>query len=357
MNPTQPNGEAPSGAIAQLARKALGAEIQELEPLPPGLGARRFYRVHLSGVGPARLIARVEAAEDAGLRPAGVAPEPPLEPLRSFLEEAGVPVPRSFGRDPERGIELLEDAGPRSLEQLAQALDAPERRSLYAEACALLPRLQALSAEPDRIPAFGRHLDAALFAYKAEQLIQWGLPWALGRAASAAEGRVVREAFDLIAEESAAAPQRLAHRDYKAANLHVRPGAPEGRRLVLIDLQGAFLAPPEYDLVCLLCDAHVGLPEAEVEDHLAKIRPALPDAPEAECFQRRFHLLTLTRNGKDLARYLYAARNRGDRRYLSLLPTSVRILRRAGARSAPWDPRLARLADLFGRFPESSCAP
>jgi aminoglycoside/choline kinase family phosphotransferase len=172
---------------------------------------------------------------------------------------------------------------------------------------------------------------------------------------------VVRRAFALIADESHRAPARLAHRDFKAANLHLRPAATARPRLVMIDLQGAFLAPPEYDLVCLLRDSHVALPDTLVRELLAGVRPALPDAPDPETFERRFALLTLTRNGKDLSRYLYAAHARGDDRYLRLLPRAATTLRHAAHQAGPWDPQLARLAEIFealDRAPlEPSCAP
>jgi hypothetical protein len=165
----------------------------------------------------------------------------------------------------------------------------------------------------------------------------------------------VRAAFAWIAEQMAAAPQRLAHRDFQSANLYVRERAPRGARLRLIDVQGAFLAPPEYDLVCLLRDSYVELPEPEIAAHCAAVRPALPDAPEAETFARRFDLLTLTRKGKDHARFLYAAHERGDRRYLPYAPATVRQLQRAAARASARDPHIAGLAELFHELPESPC--
>ena len=125
----------------------------------------------------------------------------------------------------------------------------------------------------------------------------------------------------------------------------------------MIDLQGAFMAPPEYDLVCLLRDSHVELPETLVQSLLAEIRGELPDAPDPSSFERRFTLLTLTRNGKDLARYLHAAQQRDDPRYLPLLPRAARTLKAAAESAAGWDPALARLAEIIATLPEQSCAP
>jgi aminoglycoside/choline kinase family phosphotransferase len=326
-----------------------GCEIENIEAVPAGLGARRFFRLRLGAPAARSAIARVEAPEDDSLRPPGVPPEPALEPLRSFLEQSDIPVPACLGRSPERGIELLEDLGDESLEVLATRASEPERRRLYSQACSVAARLQQLHASPDRVPAFARRLDAALFRYKAEQLIEWALPWSHGRPTTAGEAAVVREAFELVAREAAAAPARLAHRDYKAANLF-----PRGSELVLIDLQGALMAPPEYDFVCLLRDSHVPLPNELVAELAEAVRPLLPDAPSHEEFWRRFTLLTLTRVGKDLSRYLYAARERSDDRYLRLLPEASRNLLDAAQRSAAWHPALARLAELLADLPQGS---
>ena len=204
--------------------------------------------------------------------------------------------------------------------------------------------------------AFQRHLDAPLIAYKAELFCDHALR-ARGRDASAAERSCVRDAFSAIARVASAAPQRLAHRDYQSANLHVDPAAPAGRRLTLIDLQGAFLAPPEYDAVCLLRDSYVELAPDELASLSERVRTGVPDAPEADAFAARFDLLTLTRKGKDLARFLFAARKRGDTRFLGHVATTRRALRAAAERAAARDPVFADLAALVHELPEPTCGP
>jgi aminoglycoside/choline kinase family phosphotransferase len=342
-------------SVRRAVRDALGAEAREIELLPAALGLRRFARVTVTR-GPApTLVARVDAPEDPAGRPPGIPPEPPLEPLRALLERCGLPVPACYAADEAAGIQLLEDAGSQSLCDFARGAAPDQRRAIYAEACDLVPRIQRVADPGEAVAAFARHLDAAHFRYKAELFSEWSLP-ERGRAASAGERACVREAFALIAEASAEAPQRLAHRDLQSANLHVLPGRAAGERLMLIDLQGALLAPPEYDLVCLLRDSYVELPEDEIEAHLAHVRPQLPDAPEADEFAQRFDLLALARKAKDHARFLYAARRRGDARYLTHLPVTARHLRRAAARSAARDPRFAAVAELIVALPESPCA-
>ena len=111
---------------------------------------------------------------------------------------------------------------------------------------------------------------------------------------------MVREGFARVAQLCADAPERLAHRDFQSANLHVVGDLRTGNTtLCMIDLQGAFLAPPEYDLVCLLRDSYVELPPEEVCEQLDRIRPRLPDASDADATRHRFDLLTIVRKGKE----------------------------------------------------------
>jgi aminoglycoside/choline kinase family phosphotransferase len=256
--------------------------------------------------------------------------------LRSFLEQAQLPVPRSYGR--EGPIQLLEDGGRCSLEDAAQraskdARRAPDsvhsREELYAEALQLVPRLQRLSASGKEIPAFGRHLDASLFAYKAGLFAEWALPYALGRSPAESEALAVREAFAWIAGECEKAPARLSHRDFKAANLLVQDAGAISRgapRLMLIDLQGAFMAPPEYDLVCLLRDPQLEVAEDLVRDALAATLSELPDALPPDEAQLRFDAISFVLQAKILSHVVEAGRSRGDRRRWHEIPRGLGLL-------------------------------
>ena len=115
----------------------------------------------------------------------------------------------------------------------------------------------------------------------------------------------------------------------------------------MIDLQGALLAPPEYDLVCLLRDTYVALPDAEVAHLAERVRERLPDRPDRAAFARRFDLLTITRKAKDFA-LCHELAARGDRSWLPLAPATFGYVRSALARRAGDDARLAALATLLG---------
>jgi aminoglycoside/choline kinase family phosphotransferase len=373
VNRTRPEFEV---VIADIIGGQLGAAVSRIDWLRGALGFRNFSRVWLESPEieaktlPKTLIARVEATEGPAGQPADIPPEPPLEPIRALLESEGLPVPRRYAVDAARGVELLEDLGEVSLADFARSASEPELESLYAEACELPPRLQRIEPR-DSVANFERRLDAAHFRYKAERFARWSL--GDDRGASPAEAKVVRDAFERIGRLMVEAPQRLAHRDLQSANLHVvdpsmREADPSthdadpsrkaarGRaaRLVMIDLQGAFMAPPEYDLVCLLRDSYVELDDAAVDAHLARTRTALPDPPDEESFRLRFDLLTLTRKGKDHALFRAVAAERGDDRYLQYLPATRRYLQNASLRVASKLNEFSDLNDMIQAIPEHS---
>ena len=330
--------------LRTLVRRALGAELTRLEPLRGGVGHRRFFRLHLRGGSTPLCVARI----DRGTPAPGVLPEPTLEPTRAFLEAHALPVPRRLGGDAAAGIDLLEDVGSRSLADIAGALRPSERASLYRAACDLVPKLQRLTDPSGQLPAFGRRLDAALLATKAQRFLAASVPIGLARAPTPGEREVVHAAFAVIVDAVATAPLRFAHRDFQSANLLLRDDdrKPLEDRLVLIDLQGAFLAPPEYDLVCLLRDSYVVLDDAEARALAERVRPTLPDAPAATVFAERFDLLTLARKAKDHALF-YEVAGRGDPSWLRFAPATLAYLRGAAQRVAAIDPRLERFAALL----------
>ena len=339
-----------------------------IDRIPAGLGNRRFYRIRFDDVGPPSLIARIEekspvASPESSVRGARVPivpnapawlPEPALEPIRGFLEEAGLRVPRSYAHRPEKGIDLLEDVGDRTLADVPSA----ERPHLYRVACAYIPQLQALRAEPASIPAFGRRYDSALVATKLWKWLHWAIPLLLEREATRIETEGLGRLFARIAELAERAPMRLSHRDFKAENLHwlpaPRPGpqsapldstprrpvsppsssalVPDATPLVMIDVQGAFLAPPEYDLVCLLYDLQVELDEEFIQAALRETLASLPDPADLETALLRFDALAVARLCKDLAHVVHAGCVRGDRRRWHEIPRGLTLLGRASDR-------------------------
>lgn len=338
--------DAGTSRVRDAVASQLDRAVDSIQWIEAGIGLRQFARVTLVGEQePRSVIARIEAPEDPASRPAGVPPEPPLEPIRALFERSGIPVPHRYGASPDGTIELLEDLGDVALADVADPLGKQERHTLYREVCHLIPRIQSISSSQE-IPAFERHLDAALFQYKGDLFAEHSFS-----NLSAAARTCIRDRFAAIARLCEDAPQRLAHRDFQSHNIRVAPGRP-GSALVLIDLQGAFLAPPEYDLVCVLRDSYVELPPDTIDDLFNEIRQKLPDAPAPEISALRFDALTVTRKGKDHARFRFTAKQRNDTRFLPHLATTARHLKCAAERVARTDPAFNDLAELIATLEE-----
>lgn len=340
--------------MIEQVEQQLGRKVSASLPIEAGLGTRRFYRLSFATGAPATMVARCEPSPTpapGGARPVlppapAWLPEPPLEPLRSFLEQAGIAVPRSYGHFPLLGLDLLEDVGPLNLLRHRGA----DRIERYREACAVVPRLQALSADPARIPAFGRRYDRALLGTKLWKWLHWAIPGLLGREPATNEIDDCDALFEAIGDLLDAAPRRLAHRDYKAENLHLRadPSDPDARpSLVLIDVQGAFMAPPEYDLVCLLYDLQSDLDEASASRLFAEVVPRLPDHPSSQTARRRFDAIAVARLAKDVAHVVHAGLARGDRRRWHEIPRGLELLERAARRLEPDFPGIPTLISVI----------
>jgi len=335
--------------LAELVEARLGRRLARAEAMAAGLGTRRFHRLHFEdGAFPSSLVARLED-DGAVVTPASDwpeappwLPEPALEPLRGFLERAGLPVPASALHLPGERVDLLEDVGTTNLLSVSPA----RRRARTLEACALLPRLQALHAEPDEIPAFGRCYDRTLVSTKAWKWLHWTLPMLLDRPATDTETQEIDALFAAIADLAAAGPLRLAHRDFKAENLHLVPAESSDARLVMIDVQGAFLAPPEYDLACVLYDLQVDHEEAFVADAVERTRRALPQAPEADTFRLRFDAFALARLCKDVSHVVHAGVARGDRRRWHEIPRGLALIERLAGRRTHTLPGLRALTSV-----------
>ena len=119
-------GELELERVAALARAALGEPIASAEPIGAGIGLRRFYRV--TSAHGRSAIARVEGEEDPAGRPPGIAPEPPLEPIRALLERAGLPVPKRLGA--ARDIVALNAGASIYVAGLAQTLGEGVKKEL-----------------------------------------------------------------------------------------------------------------------------------------------------------------------------------------------------------------------------------
>jgi hypothetical protein len=129
----------------------------------------------------------------------------------------------------------------------------------------------------------------------------------------------------------------LCHRDYHSRNLMLSDG-----RLYIIDFQDARMGPDTYDLVSLLRDSYVDVPDRELDDLIAYFL-ALKGCTDAVEFRRRFDLMALQRNLKALGTFGYQTIARRNAVYIQYMPRTLRYVRT----NLEKYPRFARLRELL----------
>jgi aminoglycoside/choline kinase family phosphotransferase len=98
-------------------------------------------------------------------------------------------------------------------------------------------------------------------------------------------------------------------------------------RLVIIDFQDARMGPDTYDLVSLLRDSYVDLPEATVDELLAYFLALKGESGTETTFRRRFDLMALQRNLKALGTFGYQTTTRRNPVYIQYIPRTLRYVR------------------------------
>jgi aminoglycoside/choline kinase family phosphotransferase len=101
-------------------------------------------------------------------------------------------------------------------------------------------------------------------------------------------------------------------------------------RLFMIDFQDARLGPDTYDLVSLLRDSYLDLPDIAVEDLIAyflALKGAAHDDEAAAVFRQRFDLMALQRNLKALGTFGYQTLARNNTVYIQYIPRTLRYAR------------------------------
>jgi hypothetical protein len=128
-------------------------------------------------------------------------------------------------------------------------------------------------------------------------------------------------------------------------------------RLMMIDFQDARMGPDTYDLVSLLRDCYVTLPDDMVARLIERFLSPSPVArgprPDtaAALFRRRFDLMAMQRHLKALGTFGYQVAVRGKLQYAGSIPRTLGYVRENAARN----PRFGRLREILaGYLPEVS---
>ncbi len=250
-----------------------------------------------------------------------------------FLHELGAAVPQIVASYPQDGILLLQDLGDETLQIHLGRSDASRRRFLYLQAVRIIALLQreGTPALTPELPASTTALDSDRLLFELRFFAKHYVDGLLGSPLSGGEKALLDEWFTSLIVRVTACRRVLCHRDFHARNLMVK-----GDRLYMVDFQDAMMGPYTYDLVSLLRDSYVDLPEDLVRESIDFFRETAGVVETLEEFMASFDETALQRNIKAIGTFASQAMLRENRSYLPYIAPTIRrvteALKREGSR-------------------------
>jgi aminoglycoside/choline kinase family phosphotransferase len=307
----------------------------KITPIEKGGSDRKFYRVRCSPEQTIILVKyNLEREENRH-----------YVEIAEFLATHKIRAPKIYFHDPAEGLIWIEDLGKTDLWSHREE-SWLVRRSFYESALGEIVKLHCLP-EPatgtirKNLPA---EFDAALYRWEQSYFFENCLGRFFGLDAQELSELSALESLGRIANELAARPRVLVHRDFQSQNIIIRNGQAH-----LIDFQGMRPGLAEYDLASLLFDPYVTFARAECEELLAEYesKRAAATHPVPSDFRATFRLCGIQRLMQALGAYGFLGLVKGNKTFLEHIPAAIESLRGLTGEI----PELERLSAALRRLP------
>ena len=293
----------------------LNNENSEIVTLTPDASIREYFRVDWN--------------DSTAI--ACVYPEAFIDKEQNYLDVTNLflvsrlPVAKIYDFNENLGVIIQEDFGDTILRDVLLNSDKEKREELLNEAISIIAQIQAATSK-----AFEMNSIASRLKFDAEKL-GWELnffkthyfeTFCKSKLSQTDDNALTEEFAELVRELSAKA-EVLCHRDFHAANLMID----KENRLRIIDQQDARIGTASYDLVSLLLDRVLEIPEyiwlEEKKRFFLSEREKLGlETIESGEFEEEFRLQTIQRCLKAIGTFSFQSVNRGKTyfiQYLSLI--------------------------------------
>ena len=253
------------------------------------------------------------------------------------LRDQGFSAPEIYATDLEAGLLLIEDLGNRTV----IADDAPVAEH-YQLAVDVLADLHSRTL-PNELPVEGilthklHRYDLEALTIETELLLDWFFPYRAMKTPNAGTRLSYVDQWVSVLEPIASGERTWTLRDYHSPNLIPMPERQGLRAMGLIDFQDCVIGHPAYDVVSLLQDARVTVPETLELQLLARYarqrRQRDPDF-DMQAFVQAYAILGAQRASKVLGIFVRLDRRDGKPAYLRHLPRVEAYLKRCLAHPA-----------------------
>jgi hypothetical protein len=263
----------------------------------------------------------------------------PFVNVAALFAAMPVRVPAIIGHAADLGVLALEDLGDVTLQAHLGAVPSERRDLLYREAVDHIVTIQTRGRDLEATGSvpYAIAFDVEKLTWEMEFFQKHFLESYRGVTLDARSRQALCDELGLLVRELAAEPRVLCHRDYHSRNLMVFREA-----LWIIDFQDARMGPDTYDLVSLLRDSYVDLPESLVDSLIGHYLGATERSGDGG-FRERFDVMAMQRNLKALGTFGFQATSRANPVYAQYVPRTLRYVRD----NLHQRPRFERLAGIL----------
>jgi len=262
----------------------------------------------------------------------------PFVAIANGLRERSFSAPAVYHADLDAGFLIIEDFGSEGFIEGDPPRPIPERYEAAVDVLALLHRdslSEVLPVAPHTtyaIPAFD--VDAMLV--EISLMIEWYLPDRAVESNNVPRIEFVSQWRDLLNKISAA-PKTWVLRDFHSPNLIWLAGRSGIARVGVLDFQDTVLGPPAYDVVSLLQDARLDVPEQlelTLLSRYIKARQGADSTFDPAGFAETYAVMSAQRNTRLLGTFARLNRRDGKPHYLRHQPRIWTYLTRSLAHPA-----------------------
>src|SRR5262245_13868366 len=250
----------------------------------------------------------------------------PFVAIGAVLRAAGLSAPNVLAADLDAGLLLVEDLDDRLFgREIAAGASQAELWRAAVDALVHLRRVPVppALALPDGTTYTLPRRDRAAFEIEIELLIDWLWPELKGEPAPEAVRTEFRDVWAPVLDRLLALPGGWFLRDYHSPNLVWLPEREGVARVGILDFQDALNGHFAFDLVSLLQDARVDVPEAlerDLLDHCCAQVAALEPAFDRAQFASAYAEFGAQRNTRLLGLWARLLRRDDKPHYLQHLP-------------------------------------
>ena len=306
-----------------------------LRPASDDASFRRYFRVQTGQAGQESFIVMDAPPEQEDCRP--------FIRIAGYLEAMKLNAPRIVEANLDDGFLLITDLGSTQyLDALRE--DPAAAPALYADALHTLSLLQKRGAAyQSSLPPY----DEELLRFELSILRNWLYEKHLGLTFTEEEEESWQDVCDLLVRNALDQPRVFVHRDYHSRNLMLAGPHNRGNNPGILDFQDALEGPLAYDLVSLLKDCYVRLPQQQVREwalgFYADLDASIQEEVDEELFMRYFDLMGVQRHLKASGIFARLKHRDGKPGYMADVPRTLGYI----VDLAPQYPELGWLVELI----------